>query len=475
MLNIGFFLSWIPEYPYDCRRILQLILLGLAVIWLLVDYPVRRAWLQFYQKLPLWTHTGIGVFFILGLVSSFLAPLPPFAFLQVGLYALLWVTSGLIAALYQLYEDRVTHFFVFLLLLMIGLYEIYLLQSDIRIQFFHTVFSGAMQTQELALVAPGFQQPRFLAQFLSWTLPLIVLPTLLYPHHSRGLKFLYLVVASLWWYAMILNHSRGLWVEWVILTVVMLVFLRSRSFSWFKAQLTAAITGGIFYGVITWLLPLSISHTPITQSFYTDAMRGQIWWYALKMAWSSPWLGVGPLHYAYYFRASPWPAHPHNGILNIAAEWGIPAILILLTLVVSAVLHWASLKSKIATKGTGKEALYVCLSAALLAGFLDSLYSGTFVMPLSQMTFVLIAGWMLGLYHAGPVVTEPPIRLHIYLIILMLGAAILVLGGVSLTVFRLHEITNNFIQQICIEQQLSCVLTPNFWVEGWIQFYINQV
>lgn len=56
--------------------------------------------------------------------------------------------------------------------------------------------------------------------------------------------------------------------------------------------------------------------------------RTVLWWRAWELVAAHPFLGVGPLHFAHDSAALNLPAHPHNWVMQIGAEWGLPALLV---------------------------------------------------------------------------------------------------------------------------------------------------
>lgn len=123
-----------------------------------------------------------------------------------------------------------------------------------------------------------------------------------------------------------------------------------------------------------------------------DHSRLRLWKIALADIELHPWLGIGPMHFAHY--PNPTAAHPHNIYLQLAAELGLPAFLLLLSGAMFG-MFCAARKLKVAPSGPRSEvafAAYVACAGALLDGFV----SGNFVMPMSQVWIVYAAGALAG-------------------------------------------------------------------------------
>ena len=115
------------------------------------------------------------------------------------------------------------------------------------------------------------------------------------------------------------------------------------------------------------------------------------------MIQTHPWFGVGPMHYAWY---SIGTAHPHNSVLQLAAEWGLPATLLMLVLAGYGVFCWLKRFSSVALEAIPETDPYGVVLFFRLAGQATcySMVDGVIVMPLSQVMMAVVVGMMLGLY-----------------------------------------------------------------------------
>ena len=126
-------------------------------------------------------------------------------------------------------------------------------------------------------------------------------------------------------------------------------------------------------------------HAP-TDNLTTVTSREVLWqlsWQAIK---SSPWLGTGPMHFATL--SSEIGTHPHNWPLQIAAEWGLPA----LALLVAAILKLGNLVRHTVKPDNGLAVITLTVAVALSLGLVD----GNLVMPVSQIAATLAVGMLIG-------------------------------------------------------------------------------
>jgi O-antigen ligase len=138
---------------------------------------------------------------------------------------------------------------------------------------------------------------------------------------------------------------------------------------------------------------------PITTS--SESARLELWALALAMAFEHPWLGVGPMHFANH--PNPIAAHPHNIYVQLAAEWGFPTAFVLIG---AAVFVMWQMVRRLRQLPADHEALYIgmVLWWGCAAVMIDGLFSGNFVMPMSQVWIATL----LGLTWAWWRSTSPP-------------------------------------------------------------------
>ena len=140
----------------------------------------------------------------------------------------------------------------------------------------------------------------------------ILLLGALRPASARPTLLLVVLAAAL------LVAGRGLWPQWVVARV---------------SSITQDISGANVRGVV-----------PTTANFAV-VERLAHWQAAAEMAAAHPWLGVGLGNYAAAYdryRLARWPlalGHAHNFYLNLAAETGLPGLLVFVALLLAAALQ----------------------------------------------------------------------------------------------------------------------------------------
>jgi O-antigen ligase len=158
---------------------------------------------------------------------------------------------------------------------------------------------------------------------------------------------------------------------------------------------------GAIFLALAWLCNAS---APVAQvlrlnSLATDGSRMSLWRDAWHAILSEPLWGIGPMQFAAARHANPVGAHPHNLLLQIAAEWGLPVATLMAAAVVAGL---RSLRFTVrAAPGFWKEGDWTLtdpkLGAALfmgcIAALIDAQFSGNAVMPVPQVWLAVLIGW----------------------------------------------------------------------------------
>jgi O-antigen ligase len=228
----------------------------------------------------------------------------------------------------------------------------------------------------------GFSNPRFPAQLQTLTIPLLPLAFLLAP--SRFWRSALALVAALWWMCLIGSSSRTAWIAVAAVTALVSFFGTEGRRS---AQLQAvfALGGAILWVLFFHLLPSALSFNAVTETgrfsnFASVGSRWTLWRISLDYATGAPLLGIGPMHFAYENNGE--GAHPHNFWLQLAAEWGlVAAVLVAATAVVFFTRLVGACRREVDTlkRPTGLSVL-----AVVGAWGIGTLADGFMVVPTSQ-------------------------------------------------------------------------------------------
>ncbi|MBT2300794.1 O-antigen ligase family protein [Variovorax paradoxus] len=145
-----------------------------------------------------------------------------------------------------------------------------------------------------------------------------------------------------------------------------------------------AVAGAFFYGM-RWLF--DSDHTTKTVFRLSTSSRSDLWG-GLVESWArSPWVGIGGDQFGRH-DGLVIAMHPHNIALQWIGEYGFLGVG---TVVLIGLLLYRSIR--------GHRWIPPFCLGGLLACVMNSLFSGAFVYPLSQLLIMWMAGWALACYR----------------------------------------------------------------------------
>lgn len=369
---------------HDQQRLVQVALLALAPLLLLSPYTAP--WPARAGSVGL-----LAAVLALGLASAWAAAHPAWALLEISL---LLGCLGLALAVRGL-RLRAPGLDGALLL------AAFMLCAGIGLQFL-VAYASAITQPELGLrvwdMLGGFSNPRFFGQVATLLLPLLLLGWFFAPAQwPRRCAWLLGGLAVLTWAVVLSTGTRGT----VLALGTSAVLLACLGPLGRRVALGLLLTGLLGAG-LSWLLftvlppllladPTTFNH-PASRLTFSLSGRELIWNLAWDMIRQQPLLGVGPMHFAAH--PNPVAAHPHNALLQGAAEWGLPAALLLLAWLGRA--YWQLLRRCVRAavpQGDASAALRMGLLASLTGAATQSLVDGVLVMPTTLVWLCVLAGW----------------------------------------------------------------------------------
>lgn len=422
---------------HDQQRISQILLL-LSIAVFAVFLP--------QQKLPAPALYALLGIFIIGFVSCLFSELPDWALKEWARYvglALLAIILGCCAR-----KPVVRRFMLW------GMASVGFIHAFQFLVSYASAFLSGMYMLDAGMLFRGFSNPRFFGQFQVMLLP--VLAWLILECQQQGRRRLAAVLLSVlavqWCIALTLG-GRGLWLGLTVSHAAL--FCVSRSF-WrlLVIQLMAGLLGALLFVVMFHLIPDWLEMTPKLRDTlrFTLSGRGPLWQWAWEMALANPWFGVGPMHYA--ATLNPIATHPHQVILQWAAEWGFVATALAMLLAGWGVIHGVMyLRRNMASHHDA--ALWLAIVGALVLAQVD----GVFVMPYTETWLAILIGLALARWSTA----AKPQPLQRYASLLLALPVMVVFSLVLLEdVPRLAEN-----KQVYSEKHGGS-FNPRFWQQGWI-------
>lgn len=397
---------------------------------------------------------GLGLIFILGLASASLALYPGWALQEVLLYALSVLVLLLVANV-RLYAG--IRFDTFVLLSVGGFIGIYAWYVGLPLLI--ELLSGrGVRAYHLM---QGFDNPRFLGQFQTLTLPLLA-ALAVGVAGPRRLIPLWLGLMAFWWMLSFATGTRATWLALGVASLLALGFGRS---GW-RILLSLALTAIVGFALY-WLAFVANAGAPGSapdtgllarmDNIVGLSGRDNLWSLALVMWEAHPLLGVGPMHFAAY--SADVSQHPHNATLQWLAEWGTPAACLMMGLIIYGLIGLFKFAKRCLSP------LAIGLWMALLAAMVQAQVDGVFVMPNTQMWMVLIGGWALGMTAPISVPEPTPASMKYWALGLSALSAGCVIAYVSLTLPQISEIHQREAQHLKTHPGL---MRPRFWRQGYI-------
>lgn len=436
--------------PFDGQRVIELAVLTGLGLWAGVSGAGAELWFRI-ERPARW-----GVLAVLGLgaVSAVTAPLPGAAVLEVIHLALVAVGALVLAEGLRKMGSGATPVVVASVVLGSAL----ALAGALVAYAMHLAGVGTPLFPHAGLV---FTHVRHFNQIQTWTLPLLALPVL--AARSRTMRALAFGLLAGSWMLLLASGGRASLLGMLAGMVGVAVLLGRRAWPWVRVQAGGAAVGGVLYGVLFFV----VAHeTEGIASRIGGGMsdRDRLWAVALDAIRDHPWLGVGPMHYAYRMPINA-SAHPHNQPLQWASEWGLPAALLLMGMVGWAA--WKGLKRMRAEHDAQRMPVAVALGAVWIGVAVVALFDGIFVMPVSQLFAVLIGGWTLAWAAQGSESPPKPKQVARWRgACAMLAAALLAAAWPGVA----HLQARNDAYQACLASGAETAggLYPRFWQVGYL-------
>lgn len=451
---------------HDGQRLAQLAVLGIMVL-LLCATDAGGAVAEFWNGLPRRARLALSAAFGLGLCSVVLAPLPRWALLEWALLLLLIVLALVVAAARRRAGDALDRALVVLFLATATAYAVKTVTVYVAMLLIGPDYGVGFNVRELYT---GFSNIRFFGHVQTMLLPFLLLPALWWGR-TAAQRFLFGIVPVLWWMLAVGSGTRGTWVAVLAGVAAVLLFGGSAGRRWARWQAAGLAAGLLVYGVFILLIPRLQNLPPVflhrAQDLLSLSLREVIWREAMTDIVQHPLLGIGPMHFAY--AANPVAAHPHNAVLQLMAEWGVPATVLLVLVCAAGGLAYARRVRRLTQSPQSAQSpqalVAVALLAALTGAAAQALVDGVIVMPVSQMLLVLCCGWALGVYFSGADLSASAgtaARWSGAAVILMVAGG--VVYGVWPEITRLEARETAYLEA----RPSGAVLFPRFWAQGWI-------
>ena len=310
----------------------------------------------------------------------------------------------------------------------------------------------------------GFDNPRFFNHVQTVSMPLLAAAIA-----SASLRPLWRMLAAvalvLNWTLLVLTLGRATLLSLALVSFLGAFLMEKRGRQIAFNMLLAAVAGGLFYWLIFGFLPKvqGLSTADSVNAYASpsnDHSRFYLWRIALEHIAEHPWLGIGPMHFAHEPNLK--GAHPHNMYLLVAAELGLPALLLLLVAVFRA-MH--SAYKVLQSNHVGDPPLALGAWLACVSLLIDAGFSGNLVMPVAQLWVVLAAALLASsCWPARPPQPMPAVLRHGSVIV----AAALLFGLIWLATTTWQDWERMSVTSASQPpKDGGGSYRPRFWLDGW--------
>lgn len=447
--------QWIESW-HDEQRALQIVLLSLVGPLIFVQL-FRDSRLQNIQPPVL-----LFAIFLLGLVSALRSNHPGHGIAELALFAsLCLLVPGVALATNQRHPGAVRTACRLALLLALG-----------HATGILTRYAAALQLQsplDTMVLLLGYANPRFPSALYALLIPLVA-ALAVDRSERRDLRCVADVVLILLWCFNIALQTRALAFAYAVAVPAVVMTLGWHGTSaMVKRLVVTALLGTALYCVLFLGVPEWLG-TGLAQAGREGLLAGSGREALLLMSWESirqaPLLGVGPMGFAAI--ANKIGAHPHNWIVQLAVEWGVPAALLTVVMVAGG-LRAASRRIRqhiAATRPVATVAVGAYL--AVIVGLIYGLVDGNLVMPVSQTAFFVVTGLLLGTTMpsiASDDESPPPSRAAHAASLAIAAAATVYLAWYTSQTLPRQEARRAWHEQNRVP---TPYLLPRFWEQGLI-------
>lgn len=450
-------LDLVPELTWhDRQRMVQIVLL-LTMAWLAASIW-RQALLNTFLCLSMPVRYLLGIGFALGGISVWFSELPRFASLEWATFLLL--LGAILLLSNQAFQEK-ARFDTWAMRWVLIVSAVILLRT--MMGYLAAMIEG-LQLDTVTLFLTSFSNRRVFGQVASLVIPLLAYPILQRGTH-RFQRWAIFVLLAAWWMLVLASGTRGTWLALGMASVILSIFAWKNSVSWLRVQGLALVAGALLFTLFFVGLPAWLGMDAALENRFSNiahlSSREALWSLAWTQIQVHPWLGIGPMHLASI--PMEWGAHPHNAILQLGAEWGVPAALAFILTVIYGLMHLL-----LYLRHSSHSLLLVCLTGSLLSACAQSMVDGVIVIPYTQIWVVFVTGWSLGLYSRYTItsyVVSNSLRVTRWGVsAIFLLAFTLLLYGVYPEVFTRVEATQSYIGKLRSEGKQN--LPPRYWSVG---------
>ena len=372
-------------YLFIYRYYIFYTVLCVASVTIFIHKKIFSEVIELFSSFSRVLRYAIALFFIFGIISSAFAISPSIAFKGVSV-TFLQFFCVLFIAVYIRDNSKAVRFFYTIILLSLIFFggSLFLQLSLSNYSVYGSYIAGNIQ--KVLLYIYNCLNPRFLDNYFSWFMPLLLLPWFidLKPIYKLG-SFIALTLA---WFILINHVFRTIFAEYVVILPLLYVF----------ALVLTLVCGGLLELFYNYFIAVAdISNVKSSADLIRGGFSGRVslWKEAFWVGVEHPLTGVGQWNYLAITKRL--DGYPHNLLLEIWSQWGIPAFISAAVVIITAV------------KNLRKKFLEICLNPyqcifvmMLTAGMIDGMLNAMFKISLGLFGCVFVFGFCLSIFVKQP-------------------------------------------------------------------------
>ncbi|QIW11083.1 O-antigen ligase family protein [Francisella sp. LA112445] len=360
-----------------------------ASVAILLNKQLLSKIIELFKSFSKIVRYAIVIFFVFGIISSAFAISPSIAFKGVGVTFLQFFCVLFVATYVQDNVKSIQAFFIIILLSLIFFGGSLFLQLSLaNYSIYGPAIAGNIQKDLLYMY--NCLNPRFLDNYFSWFLPLLLLPWFI------DLRSIYKIGAfialTLSWFILINHAFRTIFAEYIVILPLVFIFARQYFRLAFTLVISSLICGFLLDLFYTNFIMANVYSGVISDLFrYGASGRIPIWREAFWIGVDHPLTGIGQWNYIAVTKYS--AGYPHNLLLEIWSQWGIPAFIAAATVIITSVKNLFKNRVEICSNP------YHCIFVMMLtAGMIDGMFSAMFKTSLGLFGCVFVFGFCLSIF-----------------------------------------------------------------------------
>jgi hypothetical protein len=241
-----FFTYQLDPGGFNDQRFLQLSFSLICLLTAIAKRHYRQSLIDFMTHLSLPVLSCLLLFFIAALISSIIAPDTVRALQEVGLYAIILITTILLShELRQLSHEQLERILILSFSTFLVIYSLYFVIYYVSVYVMHPE-----RFLDNNRWMPNFYNVRSFNQVEAWLLPAFFWLCFKFTSRPLSIQITVYFLTALWWVMLCYSLGRGISLALFVATLGMLLLFRRQSFPLLKPALVTFVLGIILYALL---------------------------------------------------------------------------------------------------------------------------------------------------------------------------------------------------------------------------------